>query len=287
MTRRHALALLFASFVRGQNALQPPVEFVCPMDPDVRSDRPGKCPRCGMELRANLPPYREYVLHLSTEPQAIHPGESFKLRFKILDPDSRTPATAFATVHERLLHLFVVSQDLQFFAHEHPDFLGDGSFEWRGVLPKAGLYRLLADFFPVGGSPQLAVETLVVPGRAQLGNDLAPDLGEKRAENTQVSLLTDPAPPLEGKEARLLFKLQPDSGLEPYLGTWAHLLAASWDLVDLLHEHPWNLQSLPRLDFKLIFPRRGLYKIWLQFQRQGAVNTVAFTLPVASRCCRA
>ena len=61
----------------------------------------------------------------------------------------------------------------------------------------------------------------------------------------------------------------------------AHLLAASSDLIDLLHEHPWNTQSLPRLDFKLIFPRRGLYRVWLQFQRQDVVNTVAFTLAVA------
>jgi hypothetical protein len=281
MTRRQSLALLLASLLRGQTAPQAPVEFVCPMDLDVRSDKPGKCPRCGMELRANLPPYSEYRLRLSTEPQAIHPGQPFKLRFKIVNPDGRTPATTFIRVHERLLHLFIVGQGTEFFAHEHPDLLADGSLEWRGLLPKPGLYRLLADFFPAGGSPQLAVETLIVPGRAQAGHPPAPDLSDKRTENTEVSLLTEPMPPLEGKEARLLFRLHPDSALEPYLGAWAHLLAASWDLVDLLHEHPWNLQSLPRLDFKLIFPRHGLYKIWAQFQRQGIVNTAAFMVPVA------
>ncbi|HLJ94906.1 MAG TPA: YHS domain-containing protein, partial [Gemmataceae bacterium] len=26
------------------------VEYVCPMDPDVISDRPGSCPKCGMAL---------------------------------------------------------------------------------------------------------------------------------------------------------------------------------------------------------------------------------------------
>jgi hypothetical protein len=24
--------------------------YVCPMDSDVRSDKPGKCPKCGMDL---------------------------------------------------------------------------------------------------------------------------------------------------------------------------------------------------------------------------------------------
>src|SRR5437773_2254676 len=27
-----------------------PVRYICPMDPDVVSDRPGACPKCGMAL---------------------------------------------------------------------------------------------------------------------------------------------------------------------------------------------------------------------------------------------
>jgi len=34
---------------------QQAIEFTCPMDRDVRSKTPGKCPRCGMTLVANLP----------------------------------------------------------------------------------------------------------------------------------------------------------------------------------------------------------------------------------------
>ena len=29
--------------------------YTCPMHPDVRSSQPGHCPRCGMDLVANLP----------------------------------------------------------------------------------------------------------------------------------------------------------------------------------------------------------------------------------------
>src|SRR5204863_8950685 len=32
----------------------PGVEYVCPMDPDVRSDRPGPCPKCGMALEPRV-----------------------------------------------------------------------------------------------------------------------------------------------------------------------------------------------------------------------------------------
>jgi Cu+-exporting ATPase len=31
-----------------------PVEYFCPMDPEVRSDRPGSCPKCGMALEPRL-----------------------------------------------------------------------------------------------------------------------------------------------------------------------------------------------------------------------------------------
>jgi Cu+-exporting ATPase len=33
----------------------PGTEYVCPMDPDVRSDHPGACPKCGMALEPRLP----------------------------------------------------------------------------------------------------------------------------------------------------------------------------------------------------------------------------------------
>jgi Cu+-exporting ATPase len=33
----------------------PGTEYVCPMDPDVRSDRPGPCPNCGMALEPRVP----------------------------------------------------------------------------------------------------------------------------------------------------------------------------------------------------------------------------------------
>ena len=32
---------------QGQNASK---LYLCPMDPDVRQENPGKCPKCGMDL---------------------------------------------------------------------------------------------------------------------------------------------------------------------------------------------------------------------------------------------
>ena len=40
--------------------------WVCPMDPDVRSNTPGFCPRCGMKLTDKIPEATEYHMDLST-----------------------------------------------------------------------------------------------------------------------------------------------------------------------------------------------------------------------------
>ena len=72
----------------------------------------------------------------------------------------------------------------------------------------------------------------------------------------------------------------PDDGLEPYLGAWGHMLAVSEDLVDLVHTHPFIADGGPTVQFNLVFPRPGLFRIWTQFQRQGVVNTLHFDVPV-------
>jgi hypothetical protein len=38
--------------------------FICPMDPDVRSNQPGTCRRCGMKLREGIPEPVEFHLGL-------------------------------------------------------------------------------------------------------------------------------------------------------------------------------------------------------------------------------
>lgn len=78
----------------------------------------------------------------------------------------------------------------------------------------------------------------------------------------------------------LFFRVDPAEGLEKYLGAWGHMLAASEDLVDMIHNHPFLGEGGPQIQFNLIFPRAVVYRLWVQFQRQGVVNTVRFDVPV-------
>ena len=81
---------------------------------------------------------------------------------------------------------------------------------------------------------------------------------------------------------QLRFTLDPANGLERYLGAWAHMLAASDDLIDMLHLHPFFGDGGPVVEFNVIFPRPRPYRVWVQFQRDGVVNTMHFDVPVHS-----
>src|SRR5271154_5668985 len=65
-----------------------PQDWVCPMDPDVRSDKPGTCPRCGMKLALHIPERVEYRLVMSHAPAAVRKNEPVTLTFRVLDPRS-------------------------------------------------------------------------------------------------------------------------------------------------------------------------------------------------------
>jgi hypothetical protein len=278
---RHLLCCLFVLLVATLLCAQQAVEFTCPMDRDVRSKTPGKCPRCGMTLVANLPDPVEYPVELRIDPPQIPSARPIALEFRVADPETGAPVKHFEIVHEKLFHLFIVSQDLAYFAHLHPEFDGE-VFRLNTVLPKPGTYRLLADFYPTGGTPQLAPKTITTAGYTTPLEAaiplLAPDLSPKRGENLTVELKLDPPQPIAGQKTMLFVHLSPADGLEPYIGAWAHLLAVSDDLVDTIHDHPFIANGGPDMQFNIFFPREAVYRVWIQFQRKGVVNTVAFTL---------
>src|SRR5947209_11459576 len=178
MTRRTLIQTLLAARAASAQVLKPdvvqpdasktpqePEDFVCPMDPDVRSSKPGTCPRCGMKLVLGIPDQVEYPMDLKIQPAVFHAGDRVQLAFKINDPATGKQVTQFQIVHEKLFHMFIVSQDLNYFVHDHPVFGLGAIFRFDTVFPHSGMYRVLGDFYPAGGIPQLITKTVIVPGR--------------------------------------------------------------------------------------------------------------------------
>jgi hypothetical protein len=280
-----ALLLTLAGVFLGQSpatsALPPSDEvYVCPMDPDVRGHDPGTCPRCGMKLVAGIPESAEYNMDLKVTPSAPKPLQLAKLDFTIRDPWKNKTVSKFQIVHEKLFHMFVVSQDLKVFVHDHPVLQQDGSFRYEYAFPQAGMYRILGDFYPDGSTPQLIAKTMIVPGQPPAPVKIEKDYSAKQGENMEVELVTDPPQPIAHTKTMMFFKVKPGDGLEKLLGAWGHMLAASDDLIDMIHTHPFLADGGPQIQFNVIFPRATKYRVWVQFQRSGVVNTVHFDVPV-------
>jgi hypothetical protein len=266
-----------------------PDAFWCPMHPDIRSSVAGKCPLCRMEL-VPIPPPRvgEYRMDVAITAAAGGRGAS-KLRLTIRDPETDRPVASFATIHERLLHLFLIDRQLEYFRHVHPEQVSDGIFELRENIPP-GQFMVIADFLPLSGRPQMLQRAIVTPGyRAALfpaPPNLTPDaLSEKIDHGIRVKL--DATALKAGKEATLRFTLTdassntPVSDLEPFLGAPGHVLLVSTDLTESNHVHPEEPATRgPVITFQPLMAAPGLYKLWLQFQRGGVVSTVSFVISV-------
>ena len=258
--------------------------FVCPMDPDIRAETPGTCSRCGMKLVLGLPVPAEYPVILRTEPRGVAPGTPVRLAFEVLQPETGKRQTEFETVHEKLFHLFWVSHDLQVFRHEHPVLGDDGIFRIDTSFERPGTYRLMGDFYPTGGTPQMFPMTLTTSGFAKPLETLQPSLladrEPKRDKNVTVSLRTEPARPVAGLLTLLFFELNTARGLQKFLGAWAHMLAVKDDLVTMIHGHPSIADGGKLIQMNVIFPEPGMYRVWVQVQRRKRVNTVPFTIEV-------
>ena len=103
-------------------------------------------------------------------------------------------------VHERPMHLVVVSHDLVDFAHVHPELAVDDAYEVRHVFPRAGVYRLFADYTPPGSGTRVDHFDVNVAGDAEPVHRLVPDhLLTHTAAGVRVALAFDHLPRARAK----------------------------------------------------------------------------------------
>jgi hypothetical protein len=268
--------------------------YWCPMHPEIRGIAGEKCPRCGMALVATAASrYDAYGLDIEIRPAGVRPGQKARVRFAVREPRTQALVRDFELVHERLFHLFVVSRDLDHFEHIHPELRPDGSLDVDLQVPRAGVYQMIADFLPIGGAPQLVQKSFVTAGYDGPLLEvptLAPDTSDKIVQGTRVKAIVPES--VAGREQLITFEFEDAStgaavtDLEPYLGAAGHLLLASADLAIVAHSHPvaeLSVANGSNVVFQVLFPRAGMYRFWIQFQRRGQVMTAAFTVPVLPR----
>jgi hypothetical protein len=267
--------------------------YWCPMHPDVRGEAGTRCRLCGMALVPKPVEMRPYSLDVSWHSGAPAPGRRERLRFVVRAPQDGAPVERFEPLHERLVHLFIISHDLSYFEHVHPTLVRGGAFEQHVTLPAPGAYRLIADFLPADGAPQVIQRTVVTAGyRGRVTPAAAPpvDIDDTIVDGVQVRAFLPE--PVAGREQLITFELadagtgKPIEDVELFLGAAGHLLMVSADLETALHSHAGpelSDERGPRLVFQVLFPRAGPYRCWVQFQRNGRVSTANVTVHARPR----
>ncbi|WP_329386174.1 hypothetical protein [Streptomyces sp. NBC_01716] len=232
---------------------------------------------------------------LALEKTAIAAGARTQLKFSIKDGHDRN-LISYKREHEKELHFIVASRDLTVFRHLHPVRAGDGVWSIPVELPKAGDYRVFADFTPGGaGGVEEKGEAHGDGGHAAaatnltLGADLAvsgpyepsalpPVRATAEVDGYQVALDGELTP---GKASDIKLTVSKDgrpvTNLQPYLGAYGHLVALRAGDLAYLHVHP-DGRSGARVSFGATAPSDGAYRLFFDFRHEGEVRTAAFTV---------
>lgn len=224
------------------------------------------------------------MLMVQAEPAAPSAGEPVALKLMIHQADG-TMAREFDIMHEKLVHLIMVRDGLDEFAHVHPAVDDQGNLTITHTFPKAGKYRLFADYRPKGRSAAIAKAQLEVSGGPSPPAALTVNApGKVTADGlvAQIELQNAKA----GQESEVRFRLSNESGqpiddLQPYLGARGHLVVISADGTQYVHAHPMDAPSAANeVVFMSHFPAAGTYKGWGQFRVADQVRTVPFVVQI-------
>ncbi len=213
---------------------------------------------------------------------ALQAGREVPVTMQVKDAQG-APVTRFELSHEKLMHLIVVSQDLQHFEHVHPEHKGGGKFEIGATFPAGGAYKLFADFVPEGQAEVTRSHWLKVSGETIPNVPVRPDGLVKQVDGKEITLSASGLK--AGKEAKLEFHIvdavsrKKIDDLQPYLGAMGHVVILSDDAEQYLHVHPTG-DKLKTPTFATVFPKSGTYKMWGQFQHRNRIMTVPFVVKV-------
>jgi hypothetical protein len=219
-----------------------------------------------------------------TVPEDITPNTPIPLTIDVQDSAGKA-IEKFDTFQSELMHLIVVSDDLQFFRHLHPTYKQNGRFEVEARFPYPGSYTFFSDYKPAGKAEQVSVLKTQVPGNSPT----APEIDFNRTKtfgNTQVNLALSESTVKAGEEVTLIFNLQdvaskqPLTDLQPYLGERGHLVilqqSSPLNRDDYVHAHALKDTPAGQVHFMTSFPQPGKYKLWGQFNRHGKIVTADF-----------
>ncbi len=313
-----AFALLLTAFsgcnseASKQNAesVATNAKYICPMNCEKGKtyDQPGSCPVCHMDLElvkaevsANT---AEYFSDFKTSPEKLEAGKPGTLTLMPKIKGNESAAVPLDLVHEKKMHLILVSDDLSWFDHIHPEYQANGAYEIKVLgsgdsftngrghsetrFDAGGKFLAFADYKPLGALNQvnkIEFEVAGTPMKAMAfsqpkmtvtvdGYTLSLEAGHEGSGLTTGVQQHIPVSIKKGGKA-----IDPAT-FENYLGEKAHMILIEANTKAFIHTHPSAEGGV--LDVHTTFTDPGIYRAWIQFQTEGKVHTADFVIKVTA-----
>ncbi len=210
------------------------------------------------------------------------------LTFRIVGPDGLA-VRDYVEEQTKLLHLYVVRDDVAVFRHLHPEQRRDGTWAAYVALAEPGTYRVVAEFVPddrAGGSHLVLASSVRVgaatgedPSPLQSSTESAPAPGT--ADDGIVSVV-GPATMAVGRDEEIVLTISDGAGgalnFGTYLGSFAHLTGFDTETGAFVHVHPLGAPTTTEngseLSFHTDFAEPGRYRFFVQVRVDGFVHTL-------------
>lgn len=251
-------------------------------------------------------------LGIATSAGELKPSVPFTATYRFLDK-AGSPVTAdkLLVTHERLMHMFVMSQDLKTFAHIHPEDSGGGDYSVQYTAPAPGKYVLFNTFTTQDGATQIERDVVEVGPKPapDASAMLSPDLGvAKQVDDLTVVMAADVQKLRRRAPTSFTISVSengtPVTDMQPFLGAAVHVVIASADTKQFAHTHgdvaggamSGDMSGMsmagmamptpppffgPDLQFTYTFMQPGLYRMWLQFIHNGELKTLSYDLEIS------
>lgn len=245
-------------------------------------------------------------LTMQAKGAALAAGQPIRLSFQAHNAANK-PIRYLEFVHERPLHLLIVSDDLAEFDHIHPELVADDRYEVTHTFKHGGRNRLYADFTPPGSAQRIEMFELSLTGTPRARITLQADEHWTKERDGLELTLASKQTFHAGEDTEFTFAIRdaatgkPPENLTPFLGAWAHFVFIDETKQSFIHAHPieetttksasvqahiHDAASLgdPPSEIRVLtnFPKPGLYKLWAQFQRGEQVITQPFVVRVGA-----
>jgi hypothetical protein len=227
-------------------------------------------------------------------------GLSATLKVRQFQLNGKTPILDYYVDMERLMHLVVVRDDFETFAHLHPAYdVTTGTFSQRFTKEPNHRYYVYADTTPRSIGQQVFRFTMESDGpvaRARPSLDASAPAALAGPYTVTLSQTTLPAKVRNVVEITISQNGQPAKGLGTYLGAAAHVVFVSTSTLAYVHLHPTvpgktstssnqmdmmgiSSEAGPVLQMKVPALPVGSYKLWIQFRgANDRVYTAPFTM---------